>query len=116
MSLLFLITFAGCDNAKTAKTDVSVTKEVLDAEKDSLKNNKCCKQKCEKKTECKDGKACKHKCDKDNDNCKKGKCCKTKCCKSDEAVKEHKCGEGKCGEGKCGGDMTKEVLKEEIDN
>ena len=132
MSFLFVITFAGCDNAKNTKVDAKATKEAAIVEKDNCKDHKACKSKCENKKECKDGKSCKHKCENkkeckegkscehkcDKDKCKKGKQCKSKreCDKSKNAVIEHKCGEGKCGAGKCGGNNAKEKIMEETDN
>ena len=118
MSLLFVITFVECDNAKTAKTDASVTKEVTDSDKDTFKGKKRCKRDCENKKECKGTKSCNHKCNKDSKDCQKEECCKNKhkCGKSNKSVNARKCAEGKCGKGKCGGGDTQEDVKDEIDN
>ncbi len=112
ISFLFVMNFAGCDNAKSTKVDVNVTAEDAEVEKNTIENEKCFKRKCENKKKCKDKKSCKHKCNKDNEDCKKGENCKGmhKCEKAENAVKAHRCGEGKCG-----GDNIKEVIKEETE-
>ena len=63
MSFLLVITFAGCDNAKNTKVDAKATKEAADVEKDTCKDRKSCKRKCENKKECKHGKSCERKCE-----------------------------------------------------
>ena len=86
MSFLFVVNFAACDNTKNAQDDANVAKEAVDVEKDSCKDHKSCKRKCENKKECKEGKSYKHKGD-NKKECEEGKSC------------EHKGDKDKCKEG-----------------
>lgn len=118
ISFLFVITFAGCDNAKNTKVDATAGQETAVVEKDNFKNRKCCKNKCENKEKCNKGKSCEHKCAKNDEKCKEYKRCESNddCTKTKNAMKKHKCGEGKCGERKCVGNNLQKEIKEETDN
>ena len=118
MSFLFVITYAGCDNAKNTKVDARAAQEDASVEKDNFKNRKCCKNKCENKEERNKGKSCEHKCSKNEEKCKECKQCESNndCAKTKNAIKNHKCGKVKCGERKCVGNNLHEEIKKETDN
>lgn len=101
LSLIFVITFMGCDKTEKSKIETKLKTETAESVNKDCKNHKCSEGK-----ECPKDSSCKHKCDKDDEKCENGKMCKCKreCKKDDDKAVEHKCGEGKCGEGKCGGD------------